>query len=97
VLVGSEIKTSKVSDNLFFAQMAYSKESNVYCCIILHFLSLKTIEWNLISLGMMGLHRKMLEELNFGIYQTFIIPMSYKTLKFYNFAVNQHTLRETEI
>jgi len=39
-----------------------------------------------------GLHRKILEELNFGIYQSCIIPMSYKTLKFYNFAVNHHTL-----
>ena len=91
----------QVSDNnLFFAQMSYSecrKESNVYWCIILHFLSHKTIEWNLISLGMVGLHQKMLEELNFGIYQSCIVPMSCKTFKFYNFAVNQHALWETEI
>jgi hypothetical protein len=39
----------------------------------------------------------MLKELNFGLYQSSVIPMSYKTLKFYNFAVNQLTLRETEI
>lgn len=39
----------------------------------------------------------MLKEFNFGVYQSFIIPMSYKILTFHTFAVNQHTLQETEI